>query len=306
MAAPSGRSGLARIALASVLFGLSSIFIRLAYDHGANVAGVLTVRASAVLPWVAILATARHRASARSAWRLLLPMGLLAAINVTTFAFAVQRMSPALVALIYYAYPVLVIAGAHLLGRRPFETLTGLAATSTLLGVGLTIGLPHGGVDTLAVVLSLLNAVGYATYILFAETALNRATPAAAIAFVAGISSTLLLAGCLAAGPRFPSSEAGIVGLVALFCALFFPHVLMLSGISRLGGPWGSLVSCLEVVTTVVAASIILSLTLGLGAIVGGILILLGGLVAPWHASQRPTRDAVRSVDTPGHEIARR
>src|SRR5205809_2302220 len=99
-----GRSGLPRIALASFLFGLSSVFIRLSYDHGANVAGVLTVRASAVLPWVGALAIERHRASARAAWRRLLPMGVLNAVNVTTFMFAVHRMSPALVALIYYAY----------------------------------------------------------------------------------------------------------------------------------------------------------------------------------------------------------
>src|SRR5437016_3421697 len=112
-----GWSGLARIGLASVLFGLSSVFIRLLYDHGANVPGVLTVRAAAVLPWVGLFAVQRHRASVRTAWRLLLAMGVIAAVNVATFGIAVQRMSPALVALIFYAYPVLVIAGAHLLGR---------------------------------------------------------------------------------------------------------------------------------------------------------------------------------------------
>src|SRR5919201_2675651 len=195
-----GWSGLARIALASILFGLSSVFIRLAYDHGANAAGVLSVRAAAILPWVGLLAVSRHRASARAAWRQLLPMGFLAAFNVATFVVAVGRMSPALVALIFYAYPVVVIAGAHLLGRGRFETLTGLAAISTLLGVALTVGLPEGGVDTLAVVLSLLNAVGYGTYILFADVALSRATARASMAVVAGISSTLLLAGSFAAG----------------------------------------------------------------------------------------------------------
>jgi len=287
-----GRSGLARIGFASVLFGLSSIFIRLSYDHGANVAGVLTVRASAVLPWVGVLAVARHRASARSAWRLLLLMGVLGAANVTTFVIAVHRMSPALVALIYYAYPVLVIAGAHLLGRSRFEAFTAVAAGATLLGVGLTIGLPHGRVDGLAVLLSLLNAVGYSAYILLAEAALDLATPAASIAVVAGISSTLLLAGALGTGATFAAGDARIWTVAGLFCCLFFPHVLVLSGIGRLGGPWGSLVSCLEVVTTVVATAVVLNLSLGLGAIVGGVFILFGGVAAPILASQRTAAEA--------------
>lgn len=282
-----GTSGLARIALASILFGFSSIFIRLAYDHGANVSAVLTVRAAAVLPWVALLAVGRHRASALLAWRQLVPMGLLAAVNVFTFVVAVSRMSPALVALIYYAYPVLVIAGAHLLGWGRFETFTGLAALTTLLGVALTIGLPHGSVDGLAVFLSLLNASGYAAYILFAEVAMRRATAAASFAFVAGVSSLLLLAGSLGAGAHFPSGRTGVASLAALFVSLFFPHVLVLSGIGRIGGPWGSLVSCLEVVTTVAATAVILDLPLGAGAIAGGALILVGGVAAPIVASQR-------------------
>jgi drug/metabolite transporter (DMT)-like permease len=211
---------------------------------------------------------------------------------VTTYVIAVHRMSPALVALIYYAYPVLVIAGAHLLGRSRFETLTAVAAGATLVGVALTIGLPEGHVDGLAMCLALLNAVGYAAYILFAEAAVSRATPAAAIAVVAGISSTLLLAGSLTTGATFPAGDARIWTIAGLFCCLFFPHILILSGIGRLGGPWGSLVSCLEVVTTVVAAALVLDLPLGPGAIVGGLLILLGGVAAPILASQRTAAQA--------------
>jgi hypothetical protein len=162
--------------------------------------------------------------------------------------------------------------------------------------VVVTIGLPHGGVDTLAVFLSLLNALGYAAYILFAEVALTRATPVASIAFVAGISSTLLLVASITAGATFPSGEGGIASLAGIFFCLFFPHVLVPGGIGRLGGPWGSLVSCLEVVTTVVATAIVLNLSLGLGAITGGVLILLGGVAAPILASQRAAAARLRAT----------
>jgi drug/metabolite transporter (DMT)-like permease len=282
-----GVGGLARIAVASVLFGLASVFIKLAYDHGTNVATVLAVRAAAVLPWVAIFALSHHRTSARTAAPQLVPMGILAVANVVTFAIAVERMSPALVALMYYVYPILVIVGAHLLGWSRFNALTGLAAGATFLGVGLTIGLPQGEIDGVAVALSLVNGIGYAAYILLAERALRGADAVTSIALVAGVSSGLLLVGCLAVGVEIPSETAGRAILAALFASMFAPHVLVLSGIGRLGGPWGSIVSCLEVVTTVVATALVLSLPLGPGVIAGGTLVILGGVAGPILAQRR-------------------
>jgi drug/metabolite transporter (DMT)-like permease len=280
-------SGLVRIGLASVFFGIASVFIRLAYDHGANVAAVLAVRSIAVLPWLAAFALERRRANVRAVWPQLVPMGLLTALNVFVFAVAISRMSPALVALIYYAYPILVIAGAHVLGWSRFEALTALAALATLTGVALTIGLPEGAVDPLAVALSLLNAAGYAAYLLLAESALRRCDAATCFALVVAVSSALLLAGSVAAGIDLPESGAGLASLGALFASLFLPHVLLLGGLGRLGGPWGSIVSCLEVVTTVAATALVLGLPLGPGVIVGGALIILGGVAAPIVASGR-------------------
>lgn len=286
--------GLVRVGLASILFGLVAIFIRLAYDHGANVAAVLAVRSIAVLPWLGMLALERRRASMRAALSQLVPMGALTALNVVTFVVAVSRMSPALVALIYYAYPVFVIAGAHMLGWSRFEAVTGVAALATLSGVSLTIGLPEGTVDVLAVVLAFLSAVGYAVYILLAEAALRRCDAASCFAVVAAVSSALLLAISLGAGIDLPTSGAGLASLAALFGLLFVPHVLLLSGVGRVGSPWGSLASCLEIVTIVVATALVLGLPLGPGAIAGAVLVILGGVAAPIVASSRGSHRSVR------------
>ena len=233
--------------------------------------------------------------SARIAAPQLVPMGILAVVNVVTFAVAVERMSPALVALIFYIYPILVIAGSHFIGWSRFNALTGLAAGATFLGVGLTIGLPQGEVDGVAVALSLLNGIGYAAYILLAERALRGADPVTSIALMAGVSSGLLLVGCLAIGVEIPSEAAGRAILAALFASMFAPHVLVLSGIGRLGGPWGSIVSCLEIVTTVVATALVLGLPLGPGVIAGGTLVILGGVAGPILAQQRGRLPATSS-----------
>ncbi len=59
--------GLGAIALGSVLFGSSGVLILLCYEHGANAAGILTIRGLATLPWLALLIRAGHRTATRSA-----------------------------------------------------------------------------------------------------------------------------------------------------------------------------------------------------------------------------------------------
>lgn len=280
-------SGLARVALSSVLFGLLGVLIRLAHDHGAGVATVLAVRSFALLPWLAAFASRARRARVREAWRQLVAMALLQTANAVTFYVAVTRMSPALVALIFYAYPALVVVGSHLLGWSRLDALIGVAVSATLLGVGLTIGLPDSGIDALGVVLAVVNGAGYAVYILCAHAALRRVDPVTTIAFVVGLSSILLLSASFVLGVSAPSSEAETWSLLALAAAILFPHVLLMGGIGRLGSAWASLVTSLEVVTTVVATALLLHQHLGPGSIAGGALIVLGGVAAPIVASRR-------------------
>ena len=280
-------SGLARVALSSVLFGLMGVLIRLAYDHGAGVTTVLAVRSLSLLPWLGVFFNPTRRARVGEAWPQLLAMGLLQTVNAATFYVAVTRMSPALVALIFYSYPALVILGSHLLGWSRLDALIGVAVSATLLGVGLTIGFPESGVDALGVVLAIANGAGYAVYILCAHSALRRVDPVTTIAFVVGLSSLLLLVGTFAIGVSASSSNAETWSLLVLAAVILFPHVLLIGGIGRLGGAWASLVTCLEVVTTVVATALLLHQRLGPGAIAGGALIVFGGVAAPVVAGRR-------------------
>ena len=247
----------------------------------------LAVRSVALLPWLAVFSLRSRRTRVRDAWPQLLAMGLIQTANAVTFYVAVSRMSPALVALIFYAYPALVILGSHLLGWNRLDALIAIAVGSTLLGVGLTIGLPDSGVDTLGVVLAMANGTGYAVYILCAHSALSRVDPVTSIAFVVGLSSLLLLGGTFAFGVSAPSNDAETWSLLALAAVILFPHVLLMGGIGRLGAAWASLVSCLEVVTTVVATALVFHQGLGRGAIAGGALVILGGVAAPIFASRR-------------------
>lgn len=84
-----------------------------------------------------------------------------------------------------------------------------------------------------------------------------------------------------------PGTGAEARSLALVPAATIFPHVLVLSGVGRLGGPWSSIAACLEVVTTVVSAAVILGLQFGAGLVAGGCLVVLGGVAGPIVASRR-------------------
>ena len=279
--------GLGAVALGSVLFGSSGVLILLCYEHGANAAGILTIRGLATLPWLALLIRAGHRTATRSELGRLSLMGCLVAAGVSAYTVAIGHMSPAFVALVYYSYPVLVILGARMLGWIRLDVLTATAAAAAIGGVALTIGVPSGDIGAVGVTFSLISGITNAAYLLVAERTLRRVSPLAAMPLVGGLTSVLLLAGCLVAGPQLPTDGRGIAIVAGLFLCLMFPHALLLRGVGQIGGTWGALVSSLEVVTSIVATALVVGIEVGPAVVVGGALILLGGIAAPIVASRR-------------------
>ncbi|MDX6592376.1 MAG: hypothetical protein QOJ13_1572 [Gaiellales bacterium] len=298
--------GLVPVALGAMLFGSSGVLILLAYDHGANASGVLMIRALATLPWVLVLMRAVHRTAVRSNVGRLAIMAVLVTTGVTGFTLAIRDMSPAIVALINYAYPVYVIIGARLLGWIRLDLLTTLAATAALGGVALTIGIPSGDIGMAGVVLSLISGGAYAIYLLMAEDTMRRVGPMTAMSVVGGLTSGFLLVACVFSDPKLPSDSTGIAVTGMLFACLCFPHALLLRGVGQIGGTWGSLVSSLEVVTAVVTTAIIVGVPLTPGVVLGGVLIILGGVAAPIVASRRGSmRQTPRgTLDEPHRPVA--
>jgi drug/metabolite transporter (DMT)-like permease len=282
-------AGFGYAAVATVGFGFGGIFAVLAYEHGGDVSAAIAVRGAAFLPLLLVLASATRRARARRAWRQLVPMGLLMVSNAVTFFVAVSRMSPALVTLIIYAYPAIVAVGSRLLGWSVLNSFTALVVGLTSLGVGLTIGLPGGAADPLAVGLCVVNAFGYSSYLLLAQAALRRADPLTTYAVAAGVSSLFVLPGAFVFGEvTMPVDGTGIASIVALtVLSTLLPSVVQLFGIRRLGTAATALVNCLEIVTVVAASAAILGEPVRGAAIAGGVLVILGALAAPVAARQR-------------------
>jgi drug/metabolite transporter (DMT)-like permease len=281
--------GLVLTACSAVGFGLYGIFARVAYDNGANVVAVLATRSVLLVPLVFLFLSERRRRAAWRGRRVLVAMTLLSMFNVTTYAVALDQMSPALVSLIIYAYPALVVGVAHVLGWSPLNALSVMAGILVLSGVALTIGFPAEELDVFGVVIAFISACGYGSYLLVTQVAMRATDPVTCLAFVMGGSSLALALGTLAFFEvEFPTGTAGVVSIVSVAAvATLLPMLLLFAGIRRIGSAWASMISCLELVTAVVASVVFLSTPLTPGMIVGSVLVLLGALALPLAALER-------------------
>lgn len=279
--------GFAWVFGAAAGFGFTGIFARLAYDHGGNVSGVIVARALAALPLLMLFAVipgnVYRRSEARDCVWALLAMALMFVAMVVTFMVAVSRMSPALVVLVVYTYPALTMLGSWLLGRMPITGLAMISTALTVVGVAVTMGLPAGEIDPIAVTFALLNAIACTAYFLLAQRVLRAMDPLTAYAAIGGISGALLLAGAFfLADPGWPSGAVGLASLVAIgVISTVVANVALLRGIRRLGSAPAAVVATLEIVTVLTASVILFDQAWSLSLIVGSLLILLGASGAP-------------------------
>jgi drug/metabolite transporter (DMT)-like permease len=262
---------------------MQGVFIRIAYDHGANVPGAIAGRALAVAPLLTLFVSPIRRARALSAGPQLLAMAALSTSNTITYFVSIERMSPALVTLFVYIYPALAVLGSRLLGWTTLTGLTLVATASTIGGVVLTIGLPEGSIDPLATVLSLVNGTFYACWLLLAQAALRTADALTCFAASNGLAQLVVLVGSyVVAAPVYSSDATGVFALVAtgtLSTVLAF--LLQLHGIARVGGAATALITSLEIVTVIAAAAAILGDPIGPGLAAGGLLVFTGAILAP-------------------------
>ena len=283
------------MAASGVCFGLLGIFARLAYDHGANVAGVVSARAMVVVPLFAVLAVEgrhgpRRRRESRSALRQLVPMALLSVLATVTYFVAVDRMSPALVTLVIYVYPVVTVVASRLLGWTSLGGLAVLATALTVAGVVVTLGVPDDPVDALAVALAAVNGIAYSGFLLLAQAALRKTDSLTAYAASGGPAAVALLVGSfVVADPEFGSGAVAIGSLVAAgLVSTILATLLQFTGVRRVGSASAAVVTSVEIVTVVVASALVFGDDVGVGLALGGTLVIAGAVLAPRALRPRP------------------
>ena len=289
--------GLALVLTSAAGYGTQAIFARLAYAAGANVSTVLLLRfvlSLAVLWPVLVLSGRGKRAwvAVKQPKRLLglLVLGILFSGNSIAFFTALTYLHTAVVELLLYLYPGIVLILSAIFLHERLGLMKLLALLCALAGSALTVGplgavgLPGvtGGKVLLGLGLGLSAALIYATYIVIGNR-LAAGTPSDVTAAVSMTGTTLVFViGSLAGdGAMLPiSSDAWLaIGGVALFSTVI-ATTFFLAGLERLGPSRAAILATVEPVVTLILATLVLHDPPRWFQIIGGALILVAVLLA--------------------------
>lgn len=287
-------------------FGTMAIFAKLAYDHGADPASLLTLRfaiAAAVL-W-AIVAVRRRPRPDRRTVRAGAGLGLVGySVQAGCYFAALDHLDASVLALLLYTYPALVFIGAVVLGRERSSLLKVGALLMAGAGLALVLaGGASGSLNTTGVALAIAAALAYTTYILVADTVVADADGVGLAAIVltgalVSVGGYTVITGQLDVGLD-ATAWAALVGL-AIFSTVVAVTTFFL-GLELVGPSTASIVSTIEPAWTVGLAAIMFGESLAVVQILGGVLVL-GAVVVlqlgagrvrrgapPDHAAPAPT-----------------
>ena len=270
-------------------FGAMAAFGKLAYDAGATVGTLLSVRfgLAAVVLW-GLLVGGREARAIRALPRrdvaLALALGGCAyAIQAGCYFAALERIDASLLSLLVYTFPAMVAVAAITLGRERANgrRLAALALASG--GLALVVaGAGAGSFDPLGVTLGVAAAMTYATYILVSEGIAARLAPRVLTALVCTGAATSLTAGAALADQLRPGDVTlagwGWLACIAVVCTVASVG-LFFAGLERVGATTASILATVEPLVTVLLACLLFGEVLSATQLLGGAVMLGGVLV---------------------------
>ncbi len=296
-------SGTALCLLSAAAFGAMGVFGKLAYDNGATVGTLLSVRfvLAAALFWMLGAARGVGRLPRRDLL-IALALGLCGyAAQAGGYFAALSRIDVSVLALLIYTYPAMVAAGAVALRRERLDArkLWALALVSGGL-VLLMASAATGRLDPLGTFLGLATAVVYSVYILTSQGIAGRVRPQLLAALVCTGAAFTLTVGSAALGQLRPG-DLTAEGWLWLACLAVVSTVaaisLFFAGLARVGPTTAAILSTGEPLTTVVVAFFVFGEVLTPVQLAGGVLVLGGVVVlggrAPRWVSRWGRRDGV-------------
>jgi drug/metabolite transporter (DMT)-like permease len=273
--------GLALCLISATGFGFLGPGARIAYDAGANVETLGTLRflAAAALLWLWAAWRGRIQTlSRRQLGQLALLGGVGYSLQSALYFTSVRYITPDLAALLLYTFPALVVLLSALIYR---ERLTPLRITVVLLCVGgaaLTVG-GGGAIHPLGVAAALGAALVYANYIIYSRVVLSTIEPLLASCWVVTFAALAYALVTLSTGaftpPLVPSGWLAI-GVVVLFSTVVAILVFFL-GVVQIGPTGAALARSFEPVATVGLTILLFGVQpsgwqwLGMALVLGGV-----------------------------------
>jgi drug/metabolite transporter (DMT)-like permease len=271
------RIGVLLCLVAGASFALQPVLVRLAFDGGAGVATVGSIRFALAAAVFALLA---RRALAAAPVRTLLPpfvLGLtIYGLETGLFFASLERIDVSLASLLMCSYPALVVAGAVLLRRERPSRRRAVALVVALGGVALVLaGGVGGAIDPVGIGFALAAAIAYAAYVLVSDRLLGTTEPLVLATMLCAGAATAFALGGAATGSLEPArpSTLLVVGAIALV-ATVLPIAAFLGGVHRIGPSRATILGTIEPPVTIALSALVFGDRLGVVQLLGAGLVV--------------------------------
>ncbi len=220
----------------------------------------------------------------------LLALGSIVYFGQSIAYFSAVTLIPAgLACLLLYIYPAIVTVVAVTFLHERISYLKILALVLALIGVALTLGGPGqiGSIDRRGILLVLVAAVLYASFIVFGTKLLEQAAPLVT-SWIVFVSTTVVYGVIiLVRGAAWPHGIAGWGGTVGLGLFSTVAVTTLLAGLRLIGPVTTSTLSVFEAVVTVVLAAAVFGDKLTILQLAGGLLILSAAIILARSPAER-------------------
>lgn len=283
----AGRAALFVIA-ASCCFGSISVLTTIALRGGVSLVTVMfwryTLATLALIPIVLRERTrnAPQKLSQKLSWTLLIVGGLgQTAVSYVSLR-ALDYISVATLAFLFYTYPAWVALYAALRRTDRITPVRLVALIIALVGVGTIVGSPFDArISLVGVTLALASAIIYGVYLPTIDTMQRGMTPmAAALHITTGTAITFAVAAVAHHGPFIPTTLASGASIItlALLCTVV-GFWLILAGMDMIGPVRTAIIATIEPFYTTLLGAAVLAQAPGVNTAIGGVLIAIAVIV---------------------------
>ena len=294
------RVGYAMTVVAAIMFSINGAVSKIAL--GASEIGTLrwtelrtTGAFLGLALGLALLAPSRLRIGTRRELGRLVFYGLVGFAFVQWFYFvAIDRLPIGIGLLFEFTAPVLIALWARFAWHEPVRRRVWPALALVLLGLALVAQIWDGlTLDGLGVTAGLAASVGLAVYYLMGERLVGRRDPVSVVCFALGFASLAFAVGLpwwsfpvdeLRVGAVLPQSfgtvPVGALALWGIVLGTIVPFSLSIAALKHLPATTVGIVATLEPVAAAVVAWVWLGEVLVAVQILGGVIVLVGILLA--------------------------
>lgn len=208
---------------------------------------------------------------------------------------ALNHGSAAAVTLLFYTYPVWVMLVTIGLDRRAPSPPLFVALTLAIAGSAVVV-LGGGGeaeVEPIGIVLALATSLAYTAYLVSTDRHVRRTDAVTAAGWLGAGAAVSTVVFAIVAGSLVVPAGATPGRLVAIVFISAAAFASMLAGLQRVGAVRNAIIGVMEPLTVAVLAAVFLDEPVTAAVVAGGVLILVGAVIA---SVVRTTRTAEPNV----------